>query len=338
MFNELVKVKDQSNIGPTIKKIREEKNISIEQLARELDLTTKSIQRIENEGFTYVTASVQKLCKYFNIDYPKKTKKDSNVNKSNSYIDIDYIGEKFRETRRSLNLTIQNVSDELSIPSDIIYNIESGVNTNLDYILKLCNYYKINSDILELKDYETNVKLNILDDNVENIGNNNEGESMKDILNNHTNNLTYMNSFNKKNNSNIEELFYKKLTMDLPYIQIVKNMATSYGIIFNYIGYSSDGKISLYLPIEIKNTIDLNCIKKIKSEYLTFMDEFKNLESKDEKLEFIVCLISENPSKFIDFKEVLFNLFDNYKGIKVQSYSYSELADADDASCILQTS
>lgn len=345
-----------SQFGQAIKYLREKDNLTIEELAKKISVDPHVISRIENEGAQYVTSSVTKLCDYFRINYPKiKRRKKGKTTDMMPIIDISEIGPLLRKARRNIDKSIGFIAKEVNMAKSTVYDIEIGRSTNIDYILTLSKYYGIEMDIFGVDDnYKNNAEINqqgsptsspakaIKDSNksYENLGDQNkEIETPSNLSYIHSAPAPKESSMNREQEKiDLESLFYKKLLVSSPYTQVIKSMAVSYGIVFNYIGFSSDGKVHLYLPVDISNSIDFSCIKKIKSEYLIFIEEFSKFKQEPDKLEFTVCLLGGTKAKYIEFKEILYNLFNDYTYLNVQSFTTEELQDAADEYCLLETS
>ncbi|SDN22519.1 helix-turn-helix domain-containing protein [Lachnospira pectinoschiza] len=55
-------------IGKRIKQLRTEKDLSREDLALKIGISTAQLYRIETKGANFSTETLIELCKYFNVD------------------------------------------------------------------------------------------------------------------------------------------------------------------------------------------------------------------------------------------------------------------------------
>lgn len=307
---------DPNKFAPAIKYLREKNNLSLKALSNKISVSVKTLEKLETEGPTYITPSVKKICEFYGLACPETTNsKTIKTDESNN------IAKLLKETRENLNKTIKNVADDTNISKATIYNLESG------RICKKDNYYI-------LFDYY-NLDKNLLNEFIENTDEFKQSNRKKYINKNQETNLLQLNNTSNEKNNNEENnndsskndilaAFNKQLSYDNPFMCIVNESIISYGVQFYNLGYSSNGNVNLFYPIIINNSLDPCIIKKIKMEYLLFLDEYKKVNS-NSILNFTLCIIGNRTSTFTDFKEILFDLFDKYENFEVKTYYISDL-------------
>lgn len=139
------------NYGKTIKNIREENNVDINNLAKELGVTGKYIEKLETNRVKPALEIIEKVCELYNIEIPEffiiSNESENSLCKRNSNLieeqkrKIDEFSDKLEHMKAKMDMTGLDVLQE-KIQKELNYNIEMVHNTDYSNIPKEFHMYR----------------------------------------------------------------------------------------------------------------------------------------------------------------------------------------------------
>ena len=137
--------------GENLEFLREQKNLTLIQMAKLLNISDSLYSRYEKEIQLIPIKHLNYLCNYFNVslDFIFKFAKTKNYKKINKDINMFISGNRLKELRKELKLTQKELAEILHIARGMIGEYEKGnyiISTHSLY--DLCKKYHISADYL----------------------------------------------------------------------------------------------------------------------------------------------------------------------------------------------
>jgi len=139
------------NFGIKLKELREEQNLTQENLANIININRVQYNQYENDYNTIPLKHLNSLCNYFNvsIDYIfgfTNIKKYKNISQD---IERSKVSLRIKEFRKEKNLTQIKLANLLNIANGTIAEYERGTNLiATPFLYTICKKYKISADYL----------------------------------------------------------------------------------------------------------------------------------------------------------------------------------------------
>lgn len=134
-----------------LKELREEKNISQQELATLLEIDNSLYAKYEKEYYVIPTKHLNTLCNYFNVsfDYVFEFTDKSNYKKSIKEIDSLKSGNRLKEFRKENKITQEKLASELKMARSALANYERGRTViATPFLYTICKKYHISADYL----------------------------------------------------------------------------------------------------------------------------------------------------------------------------------------------
>lgn len=129
--------------------LRDEKDLKRKDVAKDIGVVESVYSEWENGKLSIPTKRLNQLANYFevNIDFMVGiSNKRSNI-KSSDDIDINLVSMRLKEIRKSLKLTMRDLSDKFNTSSSAISNYENGKFLILSpFLIELCKYSNYSID------------------------------------------------------------------------------------------------------------------------------------------------------------------------------------------------
>ena len=141
--------------------LREEKDLLKKDVAKILGVVDSVYTEWENEKLTIPTRRLYQLANYYevNIDYIVGLTDKRIKLKSKNDIDIKVVSTRLREVRKSLNLTMRELSSKLNTTSSAISNYENEKYLILStFLIELCKISNYSIDYILGRTYIKNIK------------------------------------------------------------------------------------------------------------------------------------------------------------------------------------
>ena len=139
------------NFGIKLKELREEQNLTQENLANIININRVQYNQYENDYNTIPLKHLNSLCNYFNvsIDYIFDFKKDKAYKDSSKEINSKIISERLRKFRKDNKLTQDKLAKILNVSRTTITEYERGTNLiATPFLYTICKNYDISADYL----------------------------------------------------------------------------------------------------------------------------------------------------------------------------------------------
>ena len=139
------------NYGEKIKFLREEKELTLIEMANILNISDSLYSRYEKEIQIIPLKHLNNICNYFNtsIDYIFDLSKKQNYPNTKNEINPKRSGERLKNFRKELKLTQKELAEALYVARGIIGEYENGhflISTHLLYTI--CKNYNLSADYL----------------------------------------------------------------------------------------------------------------------------------------------------------------------------------------------
>ena len=134
-----------------LKELREDKNISQQDLSKELDIDNSLLAKYEKEYYIIPIKHLNTLANYFDvsIDYLFGLNDKLNYKNSNCEIDAIKVGERLKEFRKENKLTQEKLAKILNMARSALANYERGRNIiATPFLYTICTKYNISADYL----------------------------------------------------------------------------------------------------------------------------------------------------------------------------------------------
>ena len=132
-----------------IEKLRDEKDLLKKEVAKHIGVVESVYSEWENEKLSIPTKRIYQLANFFevNIDYMigiSNTRKHIQANKE---IDIHLVSSRIKEIRKSLNMTMRDLSEKFNTSSSAISNYENSKFLILSpFLIELCKFSNYSID------------------------------------------------------------------------------------------------------------------------------------------------------------------------------------------------
>lgn len=139
------------NIGNKLRELREEKNITQEELASILSINRVQYNQYENDYFNIPIKYIINIADYYNISLDYLLDVTSNKNFKYTYHIVDYklAGERLKKFRKEHKLTQQKLASILNTTHSNIGFYEKGRNLiATPFLYQICHKYHVSADYL----------------------------------------------------------------------------------------------------------------------------------------------------------------------------------------------
>lgn len=139
------------NYGNKLKELREEKNITQEQLAKAIGIERSSYNQFEQQYDIIPVNRLNQVANYFNtsIDFIFNFTDSRNYKNIKQALNIDISKLRLKEFRKENNLTQDKLANILQVSQSTIAYIERGRNLIATaFLYEICKKYHISADYL----------------------------------------------------------------------------------------------------------------------------------------------------------------------------------------------
>lgn len=139
------------NYGNKLKELREEKNITQEQLAKSIGIGRSSYNQFEQQYDIIPINRLNQVANYFNtsIDFIFNFTDSRNYKNIRETLNIDISKLRLKEFRKENNLTQDKLANILQVSQSTIAYIERGRNLIATaFLYEICKKYHISADYL----------------------------------------------------------------------------------------------------------------------------------------------------------------------------------------------
>ncbi len=129
--------------------LRDEKDLKRKDVAKDIGVVESVYSEWENGKLSIPTKRLNQLANYFevNIDYMVGISNKRLCIKSKNDIDLNLVSTRLKEIRKSLKLTMRDLSDKFNTSSSAISNYENGKFLILSpFLIELCKYSNYSID------------------------------------------------------------------------------------------------------------------------------------------------------------------------------------------------
>lgn len=135
------------NFGEKLKKLREQKQLTQLELAKDLNISKTSIANYESGTRKVPLDIIVKISNYFNVSVDNLLGLNF-LNKANNEQDIN-TGKELKKLRENNQLSLMEMSKELDIDVSSLANFETGVSkVPIDILIKFATYFNVSIDDL----------------------------------------------------------------------------------------------------------------------------------------------------------------------------------------------
>lgn len=139
------------NFGMKLKELREENNLTQENLANIININRVQYNQYENDYNTIPLRHLNSLCNFFNvsIDYIFGFTKDKSYIDSSKEINNKIISERLKKFRKENKITQDKLAKILNVSRTTITEYERGTNLiATPFLYTICKNYNISADYL----------------------------------------------------------------------------------------------------------------------------------------------------------------------------------------------
>ena len=138
------------NIGIKLKSLREEKNLTQEELAKELNINRVQYNQYENDYFNIPIKHLITLADYYQIAIDFLLDNDILVQPKKFYdVKLDVAGNRLKEFRKNNKLTQKRLAEILNTTYSNIAFYEKGRNLiATPFLYQICHKYHVSADYL----------------------------------------------------------------------------------------------------------------------------------------------------------------------------------------------
>lgn len=136
-------------ISERLEDLRDEKDLKKKDVAKVIGVVESVYSEWENGKLSIPTKRLVQLANYFevNIDYMVGISNKRKHIKSSNDIDLDLVSLRLKEIRKSLKLTMRDLSSKFNTSSSAISNYENGKFLILSsFLIELCKYSNYSID------------------------------------------------------------------------------------------------------------------------------------------------------------------------------------------------
>lgn len=129
--------------------LRDEKDLKKRDVAKVIGVVESVYSEWENGKLSIPTKRLVQLANYFevNIDYMVGISNKRKHIKSSNGVDLDLVSSRLKEIRKSLKLTMRDLSSKFNTSSSAISNYENGKFLILSsFLIELCKYSNYSID------------------------------------------------------------------------------------------------------------------------------------------------------------------------------------------------
>lgn len=126
-----------------IEKLRDEKDLLKKEVAKIIGVVESVYCEWENEKLSIPTKRIYQLANFFevNIDYMMGISNIRTHIKTNNEINIQLVSSRLKEIRKSLNMTMRDLSEKFNTSSSAISNYENSKFLILSpFLIELCKF------------------------------------------------------------------------------------------------------------------------------------------------------------------------------------------------------
>ncbi len=126
-----------------IEKLRDEKDLLKKEVAKHIGVVESVYSEWENEKLSIPTKRIYQLANFFevNIDYMIGISNTRIHIQTNRELDIQLVSSRLKEIRKSLNMTMRDLSEKFNTSSSAISNYENSKFLILSpFLIELCQY------------------------------------------------------------------------------------------------------------------------------------------------------------------------------------------------------
>lgn len=126
-----------------IEKLRDEKDLLKKDVAKIIGVVESVYCEWENEKLSIPTKRIYQLANFFevNIDYMLGISSKRKYIKTNNEINISLVASRLKEIRKSLNMTMRDLSEKFNTSSSAISNYENSKFLILSpFLIELCKF------------------------------------------------------------------------------------------------------------------------------------------------------------------------------------------------------
>ena len=134
-----------------LKELRNNLNLTQEDIAKQLNLSKSQYNNYETEYVTIPIKHLNNLCNFYNtsLDYIFEFSKDLNYENSHKEINKEKSGLRLKELRKEKHLNQTKLAKYLNTTFTTISSYERGINIiNTNYLYAICQKYNISADYL----------------------------------------------------------------------------------------------------------------------------------------------------------------------------------------------
>ena len=134
-----------------LKELREEKNISQQDIAKYLKIDNSLYAKYEKEYYVIPIKHLNTLCNYFNISFDYIFGLTNKLNYKENVNEIDSLksGNRIKEFRKEDKITQERLASELNMARSALANYERGRTViATPFLYTICKKYQISADYL----------------------------------------------------------------------------------------------------------------------------------------------------------------------------------------------
>ena len=134
-----------------LKELREEKNISQQDIAKYLKIDNSLYAKYEKEYYVMPIKHLNTLCNYFNVSFDYLFGLTNKLNYKENINEIDCLksGNRIKEFRKENKITQERLASELNMARSALANYERGRTViATPFLYTICKKYQISADYL----------------------------------------------------------------------------------------------------------------------------------------------------------------------------------------------
>ena len=134
-----------------LKELREEKNISQQDIAKYLKIDNSLYAKYEKEYYVIPIKHLNTLCNYFNVSFDYLFGLTNKLNYKENINEIDSLksGNRIKEFRKENKITQERLASELNMARSALANYERGRTLiATPFLYTICKKYQISADYL----------------------------------------------------------------------------------------------------------------------------------------------------------------------------------------------
>lgn len=132
-----------------LESLKEEKDLKSKDMAKELNVNESTYSEWEHNKIPIPTRRMIQMANYFkvNIDYMLNLSSMRKTINTNDDIDLELIGNRLKEIRQDLDLTLRELGEKLNCSFSSLGSYERGeILINCDTLINICNLSKYSID------------------------------------------------------------------------------------------------------------------------------------------------------------------------------------------------